>query len=99
MTEKVTVEVVFAAPDRQELVSLELEQGVTVTDAIRESRLQELFAQVDFDALEVGIWGRVVERGTVLHDGDRIELYRPLERDPKDARRELARVQRLGSSS
>ncbi len=99
MTEKIGVEVVFAAPDRQELVALELEQGATTADAIRESGLQGLFGQVDLDALQVGIWGRVVERETVLNDGDRVELYRPLERDPKDARRELARVQRLGSSS
>ena len=99
MTEKIGVEVVFAAPDRQELVALELEQGATTADAIRESGLSGLFGQVDLDALQVGIWGRVVERETVLNDGDRVELYRPLERDPKDARRELARVQRLGSSS
>lgn len=99
MAEKVNVEVAFAAPNRQELVALELEQGATVADAIRESKLQALFRNVDFDALQAGIWGRIIERDTVLTDGDRVELYRPLERDPMEARRELARVQRLGSSS
>nr|MDJ0906807.1 RnfH family protein [Woeseiaceae bacterium] len=98
MADNVHVEVAFAAPDRQELVALELEQGATVADAILESGLQALFGQVDFGALQAGIWGRVVDRETVLADGDRVELYRPLERDPMEARRELARAQRLGSS-
>ena len=99
MGETVHVEVAFAMPERQELVALELEQGTTVADAIRESGLQAKFGEVDFDELQAGIWGRVVERSTSVREGDRVELYRPLERDPREARRELARVQRLGSSS
>lgn len=99
MPEALNVEVAFATPERQELVALELERGTTVADAIRESGLQAMFRQVDFSELQAGIWGRVVERATALSDGDRVELYRPLTRDPRDARRELARVQRLGSSS
>ncbi len=99
MADNVHIEVAFATPDRQELVALELDQGATVADAILESGLQARFGQVDFGALQAGIWGRVVDRETVLADGDRVELYRPLERDPMEARRELARAQRLGSSS
>jgi putative ubiquitin-RnfH superfamily antitoxin RatB of RatAB toxin-antitoxin module len=99
MAESLHVEVAFATPERQKLVALKVERGATVADAIRESGLQALFSQVDFNQLEAGIWGRVVERGAVLSEGDRVELYRPLARDPRDARRELARVQRLGSSS
>lgn len=99
MPDRIRVEVVFATAERQELVALELREGATVADAIDESGLRTLFSQVDFDTLEAGIWGRVVEPTTVLGEGDRVELYRPLARDPRDARRELARVQRLGSSS
>jgi putative ubiquitin-RnfH superfamily antitoxin RatB of RatAB toxin-antitoxin module len=99
MADPIRVEVVFATAERQELVALELDEGATVADAIDESGLRALFSQVDFDTLEAGIWGRVVEPTTVLGEGDRVELYRPLARDPRDARRELARVQRLGSSS
>ena len=99
MAEAIRVEVVFATPERQELVTVELETGATVADAIRESGLQAIFRQLDFDEMQSGIWGRVVERSTVLSEGDRVELYRPLEKDPMEARRELARVQRLGSSS
>lgn len=99
MAETLHVEVAFATKERQELVALDLELGATVADAVRQSGLPGLFGQVDFDELQVGIWGRVVERDTALSEGDRVELYRPLERDPREARRELARVQRLGSSS
>ncbi len=95
----IRVEVVFATPERQELKALELPQGATVGDAIAGSGLQAVFGQVDFDQLEVGIWGRVTERSKTLCEGDRVEIYRPLTRDPREARRELARIQRLGSSS
>ena len=95
----IRVEVVFALPERQELKSLELPQGATVADAIAESGLQPQFDEIDFDRLEVGIWGRVTQRTRKLREGDRVEIYRPLARDPRDARRELARAQRLGSSS
>ena len=99
MAETLHVEVAFATPERQELVALDVEQGATVADAIRQSGLQALFGEVDFDDLQAGIWGRVAERTTVLKEGDRVELYRPLEKDPMEARRELARLQRLGSNS
>ncbi len=99
MAETLHVEVAFAIKERQELVALDLVSGATVADAIRASGLQARFNEIDLDQLEAGIWGRVVDRETVLSDGDRVELYRPLERDPMEARRELARIQRLGSSS
>ena len=95
----IRVEVVFATPERQILKALELPQGATVAEAVARSGLQALFGDIDFDQLDVGIWGRVTERSRVLQADDRVELYRPLARDPRDARRELARVQRLGSSS
>jgi putative ubiquitin-RnfH superfamily antitoxin RatB of RatAB toxin-antitoxin module len=95
----IRVEVVFATPERQILKMLELPQGATVAEAVARSGLQALFGDVDLDQLDVGIWGRVTERSRVLQADDRVELYRPLARDPRDARRELARVQRLGSSS
>ncbi len=90
MTSKLQVEVVFATPEHQALISLSLPPGSSVEDAIRESRIPEQFPSLDLSALEVGIWGRVVARGQVLQAGDRIEIYRPLEMDPREARRQLA---------
>ena len=99
MAERITVEVVFALPERQKLVTVELEQGASVADALEASGLYDAFKEVDFAAMQVGIWGRLVGREDLLADGDRVEVYRPLERDPREARRELASAQRLGSSS
>jgi putative ubiquitin-RnfH superfamily antitoxin RatB of RatAB toxin-antitoxin module len=99
MAEHITVEVVFAVPERQKLVTVKLEQGATVADALTASGLKQQFRDTDFAGLQTGIWGRLADRGNVVRDGDRVEIYRELVRDPKEARRELARAQRLGSSS
>ena len=81
------VEVVFALPERQFLQSMELAKGSTVADAIRRSELAQVFPGIDFEQLQAGVWGRLAERSHVLVDGDRVELYRPLQMDPREARR------------
>ena len=81
------VEVVFALPERQVLRTLELQDGSTVGDAIAGSRLAGDFPEIDLEQLQTGVWGRPVERSHVLTDGDRVELYRPLAMDPREARR------------
>jgi len=87
MAEGLTVEVVFALPDQQVLVSVTLARGATVGDAIDQSGLLERFADERLDALPTGIWGHPVERNQLVSDGDRVEIYRPLEMDPREARR------------
>ena len=99
MADSISVEVVFALPERQKLVTVELDPGATVADALDASGLVDSFSEIDFSAMQTGIWGRLAGRDESLANGDRVEVYRPLERDPRDARRELARAQRLGSSS
>lgn len=81
------VEVVFALADRQELLVVELPDGSTADVAIEKSRLARQFPDVDFDALQAGIWGKPITRSHVVKEGDRVELYRPLEMDPREARR------------
>jgi putative ubiquitin-RnfH superfamily antitoxin RatB of RatAB toxin-antitoxin module len=81
------VEVVFALPEKQVLRSLELQDGSTVDDAIGHSKLALEFPDAEIYRLQAGVWGRPVERGHVLLDGDRVELYRPLAMDPREARR------------
>ncbi len=99
MADKINVEVVFATPQHQQLVGLELPPGSTVDDAIRKSRIQEQFPSQDLSELETGIWGRVVARDRLLEAGDRIEIYRPLEMDPREARRRLAAAGQTMASS
>ena len=91
----VHVTVVFspAAPDVSE-VRLEFERGATVGDAVRMSGLAQQQSGVALDASPCGVWGRPCGRDTVLRDGDRVELYRPLQVDPKEARRRRHAAQR-----
>ena len=81
------VEVVFALADKQELLVVELPDGSTVGAAIEKSGLTRQFPGVDFDTLQTGVWGKPIARNHVVGEGDRVELYRPLEMDPRDARR------------
>lgn len=90
----IKVEVVFALPGEQALVSVELNEGSTVQDAIDASGLAARFPREQLDALPTGIWGHPAERGQRVRQSDRVEIYRPLAMDPREARR-----QRSGSSS
>jgi len=86
----IQVEVVFALPDRQLLLTISLVKGATVADAIRMSGLGDSFPDARLDELQVGVWGRPVDRTHQLQSGDRVEIYRSLEIDPREARRQLA---------
>jgi putative ubiquitin-RnfH superfamily antitoxin RatB of RatAB toxin-antitoxin module len=83
----VRVEVAFARPDEQVLLELELAAGATVRDAVRASGLVERFPEIDPDEGPFGIFSRACGPGRVLRAGDRVEIYRPLQVDPKEARR------------
>jgi uncharacterized protein len=73
--------------------TLQLPHGATVADALRASGLRQRHPGLALDALPVGIWGAFCDRGDVLRDRDRVELYRPLQVDPKEARRQRQRAQ------
>ena len=77
-------------------VNLQLEPGATVADALRASGLQARYPGVALDALPVGIWGSFCERSDALRDHDRVEVYRPLLVDPKEARRRRQQAQLAG---
>lgn len=74
---------------------LQLPEGSTVRQAIEASALRRAHPQLDWAALEPGVWGRAMAWEQVLAAGDRVELCRPLAVDPKVARRE--RFQKQGS--
>ena len=90
MPTEIDVEVVFGIPEQQELVSLRLQSGATVADAIGKSGFAREFADHDLASLSVGVWGHLAARDAVLSAGDRVEIYRPLQMDPREARRRLA---------
>jgi hypothetical protein len=72
-------------------VGIELPGGASVLDAIRASGVLEAGGAVDISTQAVGIWGRAATLDTRLAEGDRVEIYRPLRLDPKEARRLRAR--------
>ena len=86
------VEVVFALAEKQVLLSVEVSTGATVGDAIDRSGLAREFPDYDIRALQAGIWGKPADFDHPVRDGDRVELYRPLAMDPRDARRLKAGV-------
>ena len=87
MSGSINVEVVFGTPESQQLVSVSMPAGSTVADALEMSKIGAAFPDAAIAHLPTGIWGRPVERGQTLADGDRVEVYRELEIDPKEARR------------
>ena len=67
--------------------------GATLIDALRASGVLERHPHIDLAHQAVGIWGRISALETPLKDGDRVEIYRPLQVDPKEARRRRQRLQ------
>jgi len=89
------IQVVYALPEAQTIAEVELGQGARVVDALNALPLQERLTGVSLDGCRVGIWGVPALPETELRDGDRVEIYRELAADPKRARRQRARQQRV----
>jgi putative ubiquitin-RnfH superfamily antitoxin RatB of RatAB toxin-antitoxin module len=88
----IKVEVCYALPDRQKIVSLEIEEGTTVLQAAKQSGIDQLFPNIDLDSSKMGVFGKLVAKPaeTALNEGDRVEIYRPLIADPKEVRKTRA---------
>ena len=84
------VEVAYALSDKQSLISLEVEEGATIKEAIEASGVLETYEQIDLTRNKVGIFSKFATLDTVLREKDRVEIYRPLIADPKKVRRERA---------
>lgn len=94
------VMVVYAKTDRQYTIKLEVAEGTTVFQAAEQSGLADLFPEIDLKTVPMGVFGVRVKMATttILHPGDRVELYRSLIADPKENRRTRAEQQRLDRS-
>ncbi len=94
MSRPLAVEVVYSpGPGQADRVAVLLEQGATVDTALQASGLLQRHA-LNAAELEVGVWGRICTLETALRSADRVEIYRPLQVDPKEARRQRHRQQR-----
>lgn len=97
----ISIEVVYALPERQRLIELQVEDECTVLAAAQRSGIAQAFddgesGDIDWSTAVLGIFGKVIEQPAQasLRNGDRIEIYRPLIADPKAARRQRARKKR-----
>jgi putative ubiquitin-RnfH superfamily antitoxin RatB of RatAB toxin-antitoxin module len=88
--DKIIVEVAYATGEVQALVTLKMPAGTTVEEAIKASGLLIHFPEIDLSANPVGIFGKVCRLDQEIRTADRIEIYRPLRHDPKEARRQRA---------
>lgn len=96
-----TVEVAFGLPHKQRLVAVRVPQGTTARQAVALADLPSLFPELPstiFDQAPLGIFGKALRQPEkeVLRAGDRVEVYRPLQVDPKAARLERAKRQAKG---
>ena len=85
--ERARVEVVYAAPGRQWTVTLEIPHGTTLRGALERARVAERLSTIELEGSSYGIFGVPCGLDTLVGDGDRIEIYRPLADDPKAIRR------------
>jgi len=88
----IEVEVAYATPERQEIVIVSLAAGASVAEAINASGLRQKFPELGLGELAVGLFAKPCQLDQALAPGDRVEIYRPLLNDPKDARRQRAKI-------
>jgi uncharacterized protein len=86
----IKVEVAYATPSLQKIFLVEVEQGSSIETAIDRSGILEIFPEIDLGRQKVGIFSQVKDLSYTVQAGERIEIYRPLIIDPKDARRKRA---------
>lgn len=86
----INIEVAYATPEKQTLMAVQVEEGATVGEAILSCGIIETHPEINLGVNKVGVWNRTTKLETVLREGDRVEIYRPLIADPKEARRRRA---------
>ena len=90
MSEKINIEVAFALPTKQTLLSLQVANDASIEAAIEQSGILAMYPEIDLGKNKVGIWSKNKKLHDILRDGDRIEIYRPLIADPKAVRKRRA---------
>ena len=90
MPEEIIVEVAYAMPGEQVIISIKVPTKFNVKQAIEKSGIQKKFPSIDLSKNKVGIFGKKTTLDHVLKNRDRIEIYRPLILDPKEMRRKRA---------
>lgn len=90
MNEHIGIEVAYALPHDQIVRQLNVPAGTTAKQAVELSGISGMLSEIDLSQNKLGIFGKLVKPDTILNDRDRVEIYRPLAVDPKEARRRRA---------
>jgi len=90
INEMIKIEVLYALPHEQTLLTVDAQQGITLADAVKISGILEKYPEIDLATNKVGLFGKLSKQDVVLRDKDRVEIYRPLIADPKEVRRKRA---------
>lgn len=90
LKESFNVEVAYALPEKQIIRAVNVDAGTTIGAAIVQSGIMMDFPDLELEDAKVGVFGKTAAMTTVLSDGDRVEIYRPLIADPKEVRRKRA---------
>ena len=90
MPDEILVEIAYALPEEQVIISIKVPTIFNVHQAIEKSGIQKKFPSIDLSKNKVGIFGKKTTLNHLLKDRDRIEIYRPLILDPKEMRRKRA---------
>ncbi|MFO7704035.1 MAG: RnfH family protein [Halopseudomonas sp.] len=92
MDKTLVVEVVYALPHKQKILSVTVPEGTTAWEAVQRSGIDKHFPELDLHMLSLGIFGKVLAKPQerVLLSGERVEIYRPLIVDPKEVRKQRA---------
>ncbi|KMT65480.1 RnfH family protein [Catenovulum maritimum] len=85
--ELLKVEVAFALPTKQSIMTVHVSEGTSIEACIKASGILEEYPEIDLANNKVGIWSRTKKLSDTIKLGDRIEIYRPLIADPKEIRR------------
>ncbi|MDA9372104.1 RnfH family protein [Porticoccaceae bacterium] len=99
MVADIGVEVVYALPERQVVITLRVCQGSTAREVIVQSGILNDFPAIDLDSSSIGVFSQILGAGGIesasvyrVREFDRLEIYRPLIADPKEVRRRRAKA-------
>lgn len=87
---RIQVEVVYALPEQQKLIALDVPEGTTLIEAVNISGILDDYPEIDPATAKMGIFSKPKPADTALREGDRVEIYRPLIADPKEVRKQRA---------
>ena len=90
IAQTIHVDVAYALADSQKIIALDVPEGTTLIEAVRESGIIDHYPEIDIEKARMGIFSKLKKGDTPLREGDRVEIYRPLIADPKEVRKQRA---------